>query len=117
MTVDPSTDVQQIVESACCPSADTDCGQIAGLYNLLARAGPLLVIALNRAMAAAMRDRPAAGLALIDEILARGELEAYHLAHSARAERCRWAIQIVSKIPAARVGCVEMRPIREWAPD
>jgi RNA polymerase sigma-70 factor (ECF subfamily) len=36
-----------------------------------------------------MRDGPAAGLALIDRILERGELGEYHLAHSARAELCR----------------------------
>jgi len=37
----------------------------------------------------AMRDGPAAGLALIDAILARGDLEDYGLAHSARADLCR----------------------------
>jgi RNA polymerase sigma-70 factor, ECF subfamily len=47
------------------------------------------VIGLNRAVAVAMRDGPAAGLALIDAILARGALADYHLAHSARAELCR----------------------------
>ena len=36
-----------------------------------------------------MRDGPAAGLALIDAILARGDLGDYHPAHSARAELCR----------------------------
>ena len=48
----------------------------------------------NRAVAIAMRDGPAAGLALIDAIFARGELLDYHLAHSARADFCRrlgWA--------------------------
>src|SRR5262249_13847886 len=43
----------------------------------------------NRAAAVAMRDGPAAGLALIDAILARGDLRDYHLAHSARADLCR----------------------------
>jgi RNA polymerase sigma-70 factor (ECF subfamily) len=47
------------------------------------------VVALNHAVAVAMRDGPAAGLALIDAILARGELESYHLAHAARADLCR----------------------------
>jgi len=50
---------------------------------------PSPVVALNRAAAIAMRDGPAAGLALIDEILAGGDLADYHLAHSARAELCR----------------------------
>jgi RNA polymerase sigma-70 factor (ECF subfamily) len=36
-----------------------------------------------------MRDGPAAGLAIVDAILARGDLDEYHLAHSARADLCR----------------------------
>jgi RNA polymerase sigma-70 factor (ECF subfamily) len=36
-----------------------------------------------------MRDGPAAGLALIDAILGRGDLQEYYLAHSARADLCR----------------------------
>ena len=56
---------------------------------MLLRADPSPIVALNRAAAVAMRDGPAAGLALIDEILARGDLSDYHLAHSARADLCR----------------------------
>jgi RNA polymerase sigma-70 factor (ECF subfamily) len=67
----------------------TDWGQIVGLYDVLARAVPTPVVELNRAVAVAMRDGPAAGLALIDAILARGDLADYHLAHSARADLCR----------------------------
>lgn len=67
----------------------TDWSQIIALYNLLAWANPSPVIELNRAVAVAMRDGPEAGLALIDAILARGELSDYHLAHSARADLCR----------------------------
>jgi len=67
----------------------TDWAQIASLYDVLLRVDPSPVVALNRAAAVAMRDGPAAGLALIDEILASGELADYHLAHSARAELCR----------------------------
>jgi RNA polymerase sigma-70 factor, ECF subfamily len=70
-------------------AAATDWGEIAGLYDILLKADPSPVIALNRAAAIAMRDGPAAGLALIDEIFARGELLDYHLAHSARADFCR----------------------------
>ncbi len=70
-------------------AAATDWGQIVGLYDVLARADPSPVIELNRAVAVAMRDGPAAGLALIDAILARGDLDDYHLAHAARAELCR----------------------------
>jgi RNA polymerase sigma-70 factor (ECF subfamily) len=70
-------------------AAATDWAQIVGLYDVLARAEPSPVIALNRAVAVAMRDGPAAGLALVDAILARGELSDYRLAHAARADLCR----------------------------
>ncbi len=53
------------------------------------RAAPSPIIELNRAVAVAMRDGPAAGLALVDAILAQGELGDYHLLHSARADFCR----------------------------
>jgi RNA polymerase sigma-70 factor, ECF subfamily len=56
---------------------------------VLAQIVPSPVVELNRAVAVAMRDGPAAGLELIDAILARGELADYHLAHSARADFCR----------------------------
>lgn len=69
--------------------ATTDWAQIIGLYDVLLRVTPSPVIELNRAVAVAMRDGPAAGLALIDAILARGDLTNYHLAHAARAELCR----------------------------
>lgn len=72
------------------PSADaTDWPQITALYDLLLRTEPSPVIELNRAVAVAMRDHPAAGLDLIDAILARGQLADYHLAHAARADLCR----------------------------
>ncbi len=71
------------------PAADqTDWTQIAGLYSLLMRVNPSPVVELNLAVAIAMRDGPLAGLTLIDRILDRGDLSAYHLAHSARAELC-----------------------------
>jgi RNA polymerase sigma-70 factor (ECF subfamily) len=50
---------------------------------------PSPVVELNCAVAVAMRDGPAAGLALIDALLARGALADYHLAHAARADLCR----------------------------
>jgi RNA polymerase sigma-70 factor (ECF subfamily) len=65
---------------------ETDWAEIVGLYDALARLDPSPVVALNRAVAVAMRDGPAAGLALIDAILERDELTDYHLAHAARAE-------------------------------
>jgi RNA polymerase sigma-70 factor (ECF subfamily) len=67
-------------------AAATDWDRIVGLYDLLARADPSPVVELNRAVAVAMRDGPSAGLALIDAILERGQLHAYHLAHAARAD-------------------------------
>jgi RNA polymerase sigma-70 factor (ECF subfamily) len=70
-------------------AAATDWAEIVGLYDVLLRADPSPVIELNRAVAVAMRDGPAAGLKGIDAILARGDLSDYRLAHAARAELCR----------------------------
>jgi RNA polymerase sigma-70 factor (ECF subfamily) len=70
-------------------AAQTDWTQIVALYDVLMRSAPSPVIELNRAVAVAMRDGLDAGLALIDAILARGELSDYHLAHAARADLCR----------------------------
>lgn len=70
-------------------AAETDWEQIVGLYDVLLRAVPSPVIELNRAVAVAKRDGALAGLLVIEGILARGELQDYHLAHSARAEFCR----------------------------
>ena len=70
-------------------AADTDWGEIVALYDVLFQANPSPVVELNRAAAVAMRDGPSAGLALIDAILARGDLANYHLAHAARADLCR----------------------------
>src|SRR5271165_3174997 len=70
-------------------AAPTDWAQIARLYGVLVRVEPSPVVELNHAVAVAMRDGPDAGLALIDAILARGDLADYHLAHAARADLCR----------------------------
>src|SRR5262249_26337008 len=70
-------------------TAATDWAEIVGLYDALLRSDRSPVIELNRAVAVAMRDGPAAGLALIDAILERGDLRDYRLAHAARAEMCR----------------------------
>jgi RNA polymerase sigma-70 factor (ECF subfamily) len=70
-------------------AAATDWAQIVALYDVLWRADPSPVVELNRAAAIAMRDGPAAGLAIVDAILARGDLDEYQFAHSARAELCR----------------------------
>src|SRR5688500_16060592 len=67
----------------------TDWAEIVGLYDVLLRLDRSPVAELNRAAAVAMRDGPAAGLAQIDAILARGDLRDYRLAYAARAELCR----------------------------
>jgi RNA polymerase sigma-70 factor (ECF subfamily) len=69
--------------------AGTDWAEIVGLYDLLARLELSPIVDLNRAVAVAMRDGPEAGLALVDGILARGDLRDYPLAHAARADLCR----------------------------
>jgi RNA polymerase sigma-70 factor (ECF subfamily) len=72
------------------PTAEaTDWGEIVGLYDVLWRMDPSPVIELNRAVAVAMRAGPAAGLELVERILARGDLEDYRFAHAARAELAR----------------------------
>ena len=70
-------------------AAATDWRQIVVLYNQLVRIQPSPVVHLNRAVAIAERDGPAAGLTHIDALLEHGELANYYLAHSARAELYR----------------------------
>ena len=83
----------QAAISATHASADrpdaTDWQQIVLLYDSLLQITPSPIVELNRAVAIAMRDGPAAGLTIIDGILARGDLTEYHLAHAARADLCR----------------------------
>ena len=67
----------------------TDWNEIVGLYDVLASLDASPVVELNRAIAVAMRDGPAVGLALVDAILVRGDLSEYRLAHAARADLCR----------------------------
>ena len=70
-------------------AASTDWRQIVGLYDVLMRLEPTPIVELNRAAAVAMHEGAAAGLALVDAILNRGDLAEYHLAHSARADLLR----------------------------
>jgi RNA polymerase sigma-70 factor, ECF subfamily len=67
----------------------TDWAEIVALYDALAHVAPSPVVDLNRAVAVAMRDGPAAGLALVDVIVTEGDLAGYHLAHAVRADLCR----------------------------
>ena len=95
--------------------ADTDWREIVGLYDLLLRHTPSPIVELNRAVAIAMRDGPEAGLAQLDQLLAKGELDGYQPAHAARADFCRRlgrnaeartayqkAIQLTAQAPARR---------------
>ena len=70
-------------------AADTDWAQIAALYGQLARLVPSAVVRLNRAVAVGMRDGPAAGLALVDQLERTGELAGYHLLPATRADLLR----------------------------
>ncbi len=77
------------VHAAANDAGATDWARAVALYDMLLAAAPSPVVELNRAVAVAMRDGPAAGLALVDAILARGDLTDYHLAQAARADLLR----------------------------
>jgi len=66
--------------------AQTDWQEIVGFYDLLLYRNPSPIIELNRAVAIALRDGPAAGLTLLDDLLARKQLNDYYLLHAARAD-------------------------------
>ncbi|MED5430825.1 MAG: RNA polymerase sigma factor [Pseudomonadota bacterium] len=69
------------------PSSDaTDWHEIVGLYDVLLQHMPTPVVALNRAVALAMRDGPAAGLAVLQPLMQENTLKDYHLAHAALAD-------------------------------
>lgn len=75
-------------------TADTDWTQIIGLYDVLLQRNPTPVIALNRAVAVAMRDGPRAGLALLDVLNDAPALQNYHLLPAARADLLRRSGQL-----------------------
>jgi RNA polymerase sigma-70 factor (ECF subfamily) len=96
------------------PASDaTDWAQIVALYDVLLRVERSAVVELNRAVAVAMRDGPAAGLALIDAILARGELANYRLAHAARADLYRR----LGREPEARAAYEQALELTQQAPE
>jgi RNA polymerase sigma-70 factor (ECF subfamily) len=70
-------------------AADTDWAQVAALYGQLERLVPSAVVRLNRAVAVGMRDGPAAGLALVEQLEQAGELAGYHLLPATRADLLR----------------------------
>lgn len=94
-------------------AAQTDWEQIVGLYDVLLAAVPSPVIELNRAAAISRRDGPLAGLTLIEDILARGDLQDYHLAHSARAEFCRQ----LGRVEEARAAYERALALTQQAPE
>lgn len=83
-------------------ATDTDWQQIVALYDVLLRAEPSPVIELNRAVAVSMRDGPADGLAIVEQLLASGKLDNYHLAHAAKADMCRRMGRISDALEAYR---------------
>ncbi|HEY7970262.1 MAG TPA: RNA polymerase sigma factor [Candidatus Limnocylindrales bacterium] len=68
---------------------ETDWTEIAGLYAVLGRIAPSPVVELNRAVAVAMAAGPAAGLSMVDELAAAGQLDDYPYLHSTRADLLR----------------------------
>jgi RNA polymerase sigma-70 factor (ECF subfamily) len=84
--------LQAAISAVHCRAArahDTDWQRILGFYDLLQRVQPSPVVALNRAVAVAMSAGPGPALALVDELVASGALDGYHLLHSTRAELLR----------------------------
>jgi len=96
--------------------AETDWAQIVGLYDALLRIEPSPVIALNRAVAVAMRDGPAAGLVLVDDLLHLPELAQYAPGYAARADLCRRAAQFDAARDAYRraLALSEQGPARRY---
>jgi RNA polymerase sigma-70 factor, ECF subfamily len=70
-------------------AADTDWVEISALYRELSRMVPSPVVELNRAVAVAMADGPAAGLPLVDALAATGALDGYYLLPATRADLLR----------------------------
>ncbi|TXS93500.1 RNA polymerase sigma factor [Parahaliea aestuarii] len=96
------------------PDADaTDWAEIAAIYALLLQLQPSPVVELNRAVAVAMRDGPAAGLALIEQLEVRGELQDYYLLYAARADLYRRAGQVALAREAYRAAIERTRQAPE----
>ncbi|MGQ0576044.1 MAG: RNA polymerase sigma factor [Pseudonocardia sp.] len=82
--------------------ATTDWPQVVALYDVLARVAPSPLVELNRAVAVAMRDGPAAGLALLDDLARDARLDGYHLLPAARADLLRRAGRVAEAAAAYR---------------
>lgn len=89
----------QAAIAACHASAPdatrTDWLQIAALYERLAELSPSPVVELNRAVAVAMTDGIAAGLAMVDDLDRSGRLDGYHLLPATKADLLRRAGRVV----------------------
>ena len=94
-------------------AAATDWEEIVGLYDVLLQIDRSPVVELNRAVALAMRDGPEAGLAIVDTLLAAGELSDYRFAHAARADLCRR----LGRRDAARVSYKRALALTRQAPE
>jgi RNA polymerase sigma-70 factor (ECF subfamily) len=81
---------------------DTEWARIARLYELVARLNPSPVVELNRAVAVAMADGPAAGLALADDLAEGGGLAGYHLLPATRADFLRRLGRVEEAVGAYR---------------
>ncbi|MEV6302699.1 RNA polymerase sigma factor [Actinoplanes sp. NPDC051861] len=79
----------QAAIAACHTASSTDWAEIVGLYGHLVRVAPGPVVELNRAVAVSMASGPEAALPLVEEIVADGRLEGYHLLHATRADLLR----------------------------
>jgi RNA polymerase sigma-70 factor (ECF subfamily) len=90
-------------------AAATDWAEIAALYERLAQMVPSPVVALNRAVAVAMADGPAAGLRLVEQLEQRGDLSDYHLLPATRADLLR-------RLGRAEQAAVAYRRALELAP-
>ena len=92
------------------PTAEvTDWPQIDALYGALLRYVPTPVIALNRAVARGMAAGPTAGLDMIDELIADGELDRFHLLHATRGE-------LLARAGRTADACTELREAVSLAP-
>ncbi|MBE9138233.1 RNA polymerase sigma factor [Nodosilinea sp. LEGE 07088] len=94
-------------------TAETAWPQIVAWYDVLAQLNPSPIVALNRAVAIAMRDGPAEGLKLVDALLEQGQLQSYHLAHAARADLCRR----LGQVTAARDAYQQALALTKQAPE
>ncbi|MFM2278457.1 MAG: hypothetical protein RLZZ444_688 [Pseudomonadota bacterium] len=97
-------------------SAETDWRQIVRLYDLLLEAMPSPVVALNRAVAVSMVEGPAAGLALVDDLIEAGNLAGFHLAHAARADFLRQLgeTEAARSAYAAALALAKLEPERQF---